>query len=312
MSTTASAPQPLWKRTWRWLFAVEPMRHAWWETLFIRAVIAWAAWITLRNPSPFTSQPQPHGLATWGADFTWLGSESLAPALRVVWAICLLLYVVRVFPVLTLIPPLIASIGLGVLGNSQGAIGHATQIVSTVLLVQWLAYVWAALQPRTPLPMPHGFDRDQLAADWARQGVAATYVVSAISKLMESKGDWISDTPYFGLQIVKSNQMGFYDWLTPRTDGWGASMGQWFVDHPWAAVVVFGAALPLEFFVFLGLNNRRIALLFGLALYTFHSTVTEMMQLGFLYHKMMLMALFVNPVWWAVQAAGKLSGVKSR
>lgn len=296
----------------RWIFAVEPMRHAWWETLFMRAIIAWASWIGLAIPSPFTSQPQPHGLAVWGVDFSWLGNAALATELHAMLIICLVLYVLRVLPIITLIPVIVCSVGHGVLGNSQGAIGHATQINTVVLLAQWLAYIWGAIQPRTSLSMPHGFTTDQLAIDWARQTVAATYVVSAISKLIESKGDWISDTPYFGLQIVKSNNMGFYDWLVPRTDGVGASLGQWFVDHPMASVVIFGAALPLELLVFLGLNNRRIALFFGLSLYVFHSTVTEMMQLGFLYHKMLLLALFINPPWWICQLIQKIRGPRAK
>jgi hypothetical protein len=147
--------------------------------------------------------------------------------------------------------------------------------------------------------------------DWGRQAVAATYVVSAFSKLVESKGDWISNTPYFGLQVVKSTNMGFYDHLAPRIDGYGAWLGQWFVDHPYIAAVMLGAALPLELLAFLGLNNRRIALFIGCALYFFHSTVTEVMQLGFVYHKLLLLALFINPVWWVVQGIAKLAGRKT-
>jgi hypothetical protein len=214
-------------------------------------------------------------------------------------------------PVLTLLPPLVASIGLGVLGNSQGAIGHTTQILTVALLAQWLAYAWACLQPRTRLPMPHGFDRQQLAADWGRQAVAASYVVSALSKLIESRGDWISDTPYFGLQVAKSTGMGFQDYLVPRIDAQTAWLSQWFVDHPLAAAVILGAALPLELFAFLALNNRRIALIFGLALYAFHSSITEVMQLGFLFHKILLLALFINPAWWIVQGVRKLGKQKA-
>jgi hypothetical protein len=292
---------PLWKRFLRFWFAIEPMRHAWWETLVMRGIIAWAAWLTLRQPSPFDQYPQPHGLAVWGVDFTWLGNAQLSPYLVWLWAGCLLLYVLNVFPVLTLFPVLVASVGLGVLGNSQGAIGHTTQVLTVVLLAQWLAYAWAAIQPRTRLPMPRGFDRQQLAADWGRQSLAATYVVSAITKLIESKGDWISDTPYFGLQVVKSEGMGFYDHLVPRIAESSAWLGQWMVDHPMITAVILAAALPLELLVFLGLNNRRIALFFGVSLYVFHSTVTEVMQLGFLYHKLLLLALFVNPVFWVVR-----------
>ncbi|RBP37330.1 hypothetical protein DES53_11468 [Roseimicrobium gellanilyticum] len=292
---------PWWKRFLRFWLAIEPMRHAWWETLSIRCIIAWAAWLTLRQPSPFDQQPQPHGLAVWGVDFTWLGKEALSPYLVPLWAVCLLLYVANVFPVLTLFPVLVASIGLGVLGNSQGAIGHTTQVLTVVLLAQWMAYVWAAIQPRTRLSMPHGFTSQQLAADWGRQSLAATYVVSAITKLIESRGDWISDTPYFGLQVVKSEGMGYYDWLQPRLADSSAWLGQAMVDHPMITAVMLAGALPLELLVFLGLHNRRIALFFGVSLYFFHSTVTEVMQLGFLYHKLLLLALFVNPVFWVVR-----------
>lgn len=291
---------PLWRRFLRFWFAIEPMRHAWWETLSMRCIIAWATWHTLRQPSPFVQQPQPHGLAVWGVDFTWLGRAELSLYLLPLWAACLLLYVANVFPVLTLFPVLVASIGLGVLGNSQGGIGHTTQVLTVVLLAQWMAYVWAAVQPRTRLPMPRSFTRQQLAADWGRQALAASYVVSAITKLIESGGDWISDTPYFGLQVVKSEGMGFYDHLVPRIAESSAWLGQWMVDHPMLTAMILAAALPLELLVFLGLNNRRIALFFGVTLYAFHSTVTEVMQLGFLYHKLLLLALFVNPVFWLV------------
>jgi hypothetical protein len=335
---------PLWRRFFRFWLAIEPMRHAWWETLVMRCIIAWATWLTLRQPSPFDQYPQPHGLAVWGVDFTWLGKAELSPYLVPLWVGCLVWYVVSDIPiakwlewladrlrslrllrivltglgflasvieggaVVALFPVLVASIGLGVLGNSQGAIGHTTQILTVVLLAQWLAYVWAAIQPRTRLSMPHGFNRQQLAADWGRQSLAATYVVSAITKLVESKGDWVSDTPYFGLQVVKSEGMGFYDHLVPRIADSSAWLGQWMVDNPMITTVILAAALPLELFVFLGLHNRRIALFFGLSLYVFHSTVTEVMQLGFLYHKLLLLALFVNPVFWAVKLVRRCVG----
>jgi hypothetical protein len=306
-ATAPGAGASRWRRMARWLFALEPMRHAWWETAIMRAIIAYAAWTSLSFPAPWTGQPHPHGLAAWGVDFTWLGDPAWASALHLLIAICLVLYVVGLVPVLALFPVLYCSIGHGVLGNSQGAIGHTTQILTVALLAQWLAYAWACVGVRTRWGMPHGFNASQLAADWARQAVAAGYVVSALSKLLESGGNWISDTPYFGLQIVKSNGMGFYDHLAPRVEGYGAWLGQWFVDHPWVATVILGAALPLELCAFLALNNRRIALLFGIALYAFHDTVTAIMQLGFLYHKLLLVALFINPAWWLVATFKKIS-----
>src|SRR4051812_18813693 len=82
-----------WTCVWRWLFSVEPMRHAWWETFIMRAIIAWAVWISLVIPAPATSQPHPHGLAAWGVDFTWLGDAAWTPALQIIINVCLVLYV---------------------------------------------------------------------------------------------------------------------------------------------------------------------------------------------------------------------------
>jgi hypothetical protein len=36
------------------------------------------------------------------------------------------------------------------------------------------------------------------------------------------------------------------------------------------------------------------------------------MQLGFLYHKMLLVALFINPAWWLVQGIKKLGEQKAK
>ena len=41
------------------------------------------------------------------------------------------------------------------------------------------------------------------------------------------------------------------------------------------------------------------------------STVTEMMQLSFLYHKLLLLALFINPAWWLVQGVRKMGNPKA-
>lgn len=300
------APSPWWRRCWRWCFGFEPMRHAPWETFLFRVVIALVAFDTIRGPSHKMAQPQPHGMAAWGVDFTWLGDPQLAQWLVPAWGVCLLLYIGNVAPALTLLPPLVASFGHGTLGNSSGAIGHTTQIVTLTLLGQWLAAAWAYVCAMRRAPLPHEFTRSQLAADWTRQIFMSTYVVSAISKLVQSGGLWFRDAPYFGLQIVKALGMARYgDYGQGREVQW---LAQVFLDHPLAAKLFIGGALPLELFAFLALMNRRMALVFGLGLAAFHFTVTEIMNLGFVYHKTLLLALFVNPVWWAVEAGKRFAG----
>lgn len=292
MDSSATPSLPWWCRLFRW----EPMRHAWWEMVLFRLGIAWVTWLTIGGPSQSSAQPDPHGLAAWGVDFTWLGDVQLAHWLVPIWGVCLVLYVCGVVPVLTLLPPLIASWGHGTLGNSHGAIGHTTQLVTLVLLASWLAALWSLVCKLRGKPLPFDFTPPQLAADWARQAFMSTYVVSAISKLIQSHGLWFKDAPYFGLQIVKAMGMAKYgDNGEARDMAWFAQL---MVDHPWLAKLFIGGALPLELFAFCAVLNRRLALLFGISMYLFHSSVTELMHLGFAYHKILLLALMVNPVWW--------------
>jgi hypothetical protein len=300
VTRTTSAAGPGWQRTLRTWCRYEPVRHAAWETLLFRGVIAWVAWDTICGPSHKTTTPEhPHGISAWGVDFTWLGDAQLAHWLVPVWGAFLLLYVAGFAPVLTIFPPLVASLGHGTLGNSFGSIGHTTQIVTLTLLAQWLAALWAQVCRMRRVPLLNDFTSQQLAADWTRQVITSTYVVSAISKLVQSHGLWFQDAPYFGLQITKALGMARYGDYGPGGDmQW---LAQFFLDHPLAAKIFIGGALPLELFAFLALLNRRMSLVFGLGLFTFHSTVTAVMHLGFVYHKTLLLALFVNPLWWLLE-----------
>lgn len=272
----------------------------------MRIGVALVAWYTMSGPSPFHSQPIPHGMALWGADFSWLGDVELAKTLVPFWAVCLGLYAIGVVPVITLLPPIVAVVGHGVIGNSQGAIGHTTQIVGVTLIAAWLAAAWSAVAKIRRKPLPYGFNSRQLEMDWMRQVIISGYVVSALVKLYESGGAWLSTTPYFGLQIEKSTGMAYYSELVPPGNAhW---LAQYFIDHPLIAKLAIGAGLPLELFAFLALYNRRSALIFGVGLYGLHTMISEVMNLGFVYHKALLMYLFVNPIWWAWWLGGKISG----
>jgi hypothetical protein len=329
MSTpvSISSKEPLTKRLWSFCFALEPMRHAWWELLIFRFVIAWCAWDTLAGPSRFHSQPVPHGIAAWGVDFSWLGSDEVAGWLVPLIAICLTAYLllpliqVRLceassgspwrsramdwLGLVVLTPPLIASFGHGVLGNSQGAIGHTTQIVTSVLFAQWLGLAWGVLCSGK-MALPHGYNSQQFAADLTRQIIAASYVASALTKLWLSSGNWLKETPYFGLQIAKATGQAYYEWLQPPDNA--AWLAQFLIDHPWFAAALIGAGLPLELLVFVGLRNRRAALFFGVALAAFHCSVTEIMHLGFAYHKLFMFWMFGNAGWWIMAAVARLTG----
>ena len=186
------------------------------------------------------------------------------------------------------------------LANSQGSIGHPAQALHLALLAAWLASLVAFVQNRRGHPLKFGYRRGELELDWARQALSAAYVVSALTKVISSKGLWFIGAKYFPLHILKNNEMQFYNTLdeSARRLDW---LPEFALQHPHWCQFLFGIALPLELFVFIGLRNRRAALFFGLGLVAFHQVVTALTHLSFIFNKLLLLALFVAPWHWVVR-----------
>lgn len=312
-----SAPSFM-KRLWQFFTHCEPFRHARWELALLRVIVALLVWDTqtgwvahihepqeipraiLENSQKadirYESQPHPNGLAMW-FDFTFISKDSLEKPLRNAVAVSLLLYVLGVPAALSLLLPMFFGIAASTLANSQGAIGHTSQVLHLTLLSLWLAGVWSLWCRWKKKPLPHNYTSGEFEASWARQGIMAGYVVSAISKLFFSEGSWLTSARYLPLHIVKNKDMEVYDKLDPASVSheW---LPQLMMEHPLWCIVIFGLALPLELFAFLGLCNRRAAAFFGIGLIGFHETVTQLMSLSFIFNKILLLAFFVAPWWW--------------
>ena len=278
------------------LMVFEPIRHARWELFLLRLGLAYVAWETFVGSSDFTEQPHPNGIAHW-VDLTFLSVDATEGWLRWAARLSLVAFVVGVPGVLSLLVPTFLGIGLFTLKNSQGAIGHSFQVVHLCLLAAWLAGVWAMVCRMRKTALPNGLGRGQLEVDWARQALAAGYVVSAITNVIESNGMWFRDSQFFALHLIKNNDMKFYGKLEEGVQQlqW---LPEWMMLHPMACQVFFGLALPLELFAFLGCRNRVMGLVFGVSLIAFHLSVKQLTQLDFVYNTQLLMVLMVNPVWW--------------
>src|SRR5262249_34220462 len=143
-------------------------------------------------------------------DVTFAGNVETMRWVSSLVGFCLTLYVCNMGVRLVLLPPLLVSIAMGALENSQGAINHTSQVVTLALLAHWLSAMWLIVRRWFRSSPPGALTAKQHAADWTRQIFISTYVVSAISKLVESRGLWLRDTPFFGLQIIKSMGMAKY------------------------------------------------------------------------------------------------------
>lgn len=289
-----------WRETWaRWL-RHEPIRHERWEVLLLRLGLAWAAWTAFDEDCRFPGQPHPNGIARW-VDLTFLADDAVGGPLRAAARACLAAYVLGVPAAVSLLLPLALGIAMFTLKNSQGAIGHSFQVVHVCLLAAWLAGVWRLRCGISRRALPQAFTPGQLELDWARQALAAGYVASAITKLIESGGLWFRDSQYFALHLIKNLDMKYYGKLEE-----GARRLEWLPEfmmtHPLLAQVFFGLALPLELLAFLGCRNRALALAFGAGLLIFHWSVKQLTELDFAYNSLLLWVLMVNPAWWLVAA----------
>lgn len=262
--------------------------------------------------APFADQPKPHGLAKplekLGIELTFLGKPDAAGVVYAGFIVATGLYALGVALPLALGWMFFSLLLHGTFHNSQGSIHHHLQLITCVVGAQWVASLFAVCR--------RGGARAWLSLDptaenrlvnWTQQVIAAGYVVSALSKLIISKGQWIWDTPRFGIHLTKAVDQDYYDHLRPGTDT-PAWLPNWLLDHPWLARLTFGPALPLEFFAFLALRNRRLSALYALALIAFHLTVSALMSLDFRYNVQMMTVYLVNApfwLWWCARGHQK-------
>jgi hypothetical protein len=209
--------------------------------------------------------------------------------LRIAWPL--------VLPCLTLL-----SIALGSINNSSGAITHSFQIVSLVLLAQTAALFHGRFQEK------RGVDEadENRMVFWSQQAIVATYLVSALTKLIHTSGMWFFQSPLIAVQIVKTTDQSYYNMLEPSARGVGPIAAEWIVRHPLGVGIVLSFGLLLELTAPLALLGRRFALLFGVSLLIFHETIHRVMKLHFAYNEYLLWIYFVNVPFWAWLAARRL------
>lgn len=251
--------------------------------------------------------PNPEGLAHLpGA--AWFAQPAVGAAMMWVSLAGLILFALGRAPVLALLPALFGNLMIGSLKNSQGAINHSGQLLSMVLLTAWLLYLWAAWSDRrghagnpgsTAGGWWHpGLIRERLVVHWIKVTIAASYVVCALQKWIDSDLQWIWRTPWLAVQIIKNNRAEYFSKLE-QPAGWIAvELPNLILQHPHVARVVFGSGLLLETFAFLALCGRRWAAGYGLALIGLHLSISVVMALNFDLHMWLILIFLVNVPGW--------------
>lgn len=266
------------------------------ERILMRLLFALILFDSIPWDPRFADLPNPHGLARLVNLGVFL-DPGLLGACRILSIVALIAYVAGFLPVVGGGLVLLIATAIGTVGNSQGAIGHSTQLVVMVLLGQWIAH--GVSLARTPvgrrlaaLLRPDAAAQN-LAIHASKLVICAAYLASALSKIIDSDGQWIRDVPYLAVQMTKSNQMEFFNSLEPVADQ-TVQIASMILAHPWAARLLFGAGLGIEFFCLLAMLGRAWAFGVGLALVAMHLSISAIMGIDFDSHIALVIVFFLN------------------
>ncbi|MDQ6623920.1 MAG: hypothetical protein M3Y86_10630, partial [Verrucomicrobiota bacterium] len=241
----------------------------------------------------------PNGLAHF-LDLRFLFNPQTFAFCRYGMEAALALYVLRLGLALVLPYLALLSIATGSTYNSQGAISHHLQIVSLVLLAQTAAYFYGLVRRKTNPASETNAARESRLVFWSQQAIVATYVVSALTKLIRTHGLWFFQTPNIAVQIIKTTEQDFHDWLNPASLTSGIAVADWMLQHPLLIGLMVSFGLILEIGTPIALLGRPYALVYGLALLAFHHSVREVMKLTFANNEYLIWIYFVNVPFWVL------------
>ena len=222
-----------------------------WEMFLMRLFCSLHFYDTLPHQVPFATMPFPNGLARM-IDFTVLAQPGLWPILKAIAVFCLIAYTLGrcSVPALAYLVALIVS--FGTLRNSQGAIGHSTQLLALVMLAQWgMGLIDLITNPnKTTTLWRTNAEGERRMIHAARVMMAAAYLTTAISKIDRSHGRWLMDIPNLSVQIVKTQANDYYNTLEPTKPEFAKELPDLIAEHPYLARLLFAPGLLIELLFF--------------------------------------------------------------
>ena len=263
----------------------------------MRAAFAWVVLISTPPSLNVHSLPAPNGFARI-VDLTFLTGQSWLTACHTLLVVALGFYVMRVLLWLALPILLLINVAVNAVVNSQGAIHHAAQIVSLVLLAQTAAHYYGLWRRRNLGEAPVAIE--ERAISWSQQAIAAAYFVAGLTKLIETHGAWIFRARFIGVQIFKTAYQAYYNHLDPAGLDGQLAIAQFAAAHGILVALIAGTGLLLELLAPLMLLSRWWGLALGCAFIAFHISIDRFMQLSFVFHQLLVLIYFVSPIYWVV------------
>jgi hypothetical protein len=277
-----------------------PVESWGWEWLIMRIGTLAVVLHILSEPHPFAleGQPMPVGLAKV-LDLSFLHHPQAHTAVWIVAGLFGLAYVIGW-------QLKWSALGLGAVlclvrtyFNSQGYTHHGTQLVTLVLLVQSGVAWWVSWEGKKGRALCLASQ----AIYYSQGMVAVSYVASALTKFINSKGLWLWRSKYICVELIKTHRLDYYNRLDPALAG-DPPLATWLLQHPMVGQILFGAGFVLEAAALLALHSRRWALMLGVSIIAMHESIDWIMRLHFTNHEWLALLYLVNPIfwlWWAIR-----------
>lgn len=300
----------------------QPTDFGRYELFLMRVLFALVVWDILPQVVTLKHAPHPAGLAHW-VDFGFFAGAGFYKICRIVMAGALVFYALGRMMWVALPVMLFVILGPGTLEASQNSPKHSTQVVALIVMVQCVWYLVARIRrgKEGRKGREEARERHALGAFYAQQTIAASYVVSAMSKIM-ADGNWLSGAmKNYPLQMIKTARQNHYNTLEPpkvaARDGVLGTLAEWvqpvFLPMEQALMhsaawrgLLLGSGFLLELLAVIALVGRKSAAFFGCSLVFFHFAIFMVMGLKFQYHMAVLIIFFINVPFWL----GKLGGSK--
>ncbi len=241
-------------------------------------------------------------------DFTYFSDPDLVKILPWLVIPALLLYASGFGMPVALAILVWVSIGSRTLHNSQGSIHHGFQMLTLVLVAQFLYVLWHC---KTDWREAFGFRRAQRRNGitmwdhfirYAQIMVVACYVIAGVIKPVKSDWQWFKNSHMIGIQIVKTDRQGYYNDLDGvKFNQEPVPYAKDMMEHANLSRIFLAMGVLLEIFAFLALFSRPMGLLMGMLFISFHMFNEKLMELYFYNNEKLVWIFFINLpfwIWW--------------
>eukprot|EP01103_Thecamoeba_quadrilineata_P008105 TRINITY_DN17889_c0_g1_i1.p1 TRINITY_DN17889_c0_g1~~TRINITY_DN17889_c0_g1_i1.p1 ORF type:complete len:517 (-),score=37.85 TRINITY_DN17889_c0_g1_i1:153-1703(-) len=283
-----------------------PPSYAPYETLFVRFIISVTLVWTYRE-CPF-EQAHPRGLSKF-VDLQPFCVGQVFEVQRVLLVLMAILYIFRIFPVLTCGYMTFNYIATNTVYNSF-SIFHGNQILGQIFLIREIAHIYFAIRrllARTDHARfgshHHVISLDEEESRLVRLGqevMAAAYFASVITKMWQSGGMWLHNSHYFIISsMVTRERAHLWGELPSSEASYPLAMLNYFLTvNTIFPKIMFSGGFFTELLAPLFLYNRPVLLIGGIMVFQMHYWIQWIMQLTFGVNMFLATAHFIGPFYW--------------